>query len=61
MKQGLPCDLTERLAGDAAFALSHEQILSALDPAAYTAANSGVVLLPDRTEFTIDNVDDYDF
>lgn len=32
-----------------------------LDPAAYTATNSGVVLLPDRTEFTIDNVDDYDF
>lgn len=32
-----------------------------LDPAAHTATNSGVVLLPDRTEFTITNVDDYDF
>lgn len=32
-----------------------------LDPNAYTAEDSGVVLLPKRTEFTIDNVDDYDF
>lgn len=32
-----------------------------LDPDAYTAENSGVVLLPGRTEFTISNVDDYNF
>jgi AI-2 transport system substrate-binding protein len=32
-----------------------------LDPAAYTSANSGVVLMPSRTEFTINNVDNYDF
>jgi AI-2 transport system substrate-binding protein len=32
-----------------------------LDPHAYTAADSGVLLLPDRLEFTIDNVDNYDF
>lgn len=32
-----------------------------LNPDAYTAENSGVVLLPVRTEFTINNVDDYDF
>lgn len=32
-----------------------------LDMNAYTASNSGVVLLPDRTVFTIDNVDNYNF
>jgi AI-2 transport system substrate-binding protein len=32
-----------------------------LDPSAYTAPDSGVVLLPRRTEFTAENVDDYDF
>jgi len=32
-----------------------------LDPRAYTARDSGVVLLPSRTEFTIKNVDDYNF
>lgn len=32
-----------------------------LDPEAYTAPDSGVVLLPERTEFTIENVDDYNF
>ena len=36
MKQGFECDLTDRLAGDPAFALSREQILSTLDPAAFT-------------------------
>lgn len=32
-----------------------------LDPNAYLANDSGVILLPNRIEFTIDNVDDYDF
>ena len=32
-----------------------------LDMTAYTAANSGVVLMPERSEYTISNVDDYDF
>jgi len=32
-----------------------------LDTNAYTADNSGVVLLPERSEYTTDNVDDYDF
>ncbi|AEF86937.1 putative lipoprotein [Treponema primitia ZAS-2] len=32
-----------------------------LDPGAYTSPVSAVVLLPDRTEFTISNVDNYDF
>lgn len=32
-----------------------------LDSGAYTASNSGVVLLPERSEFTAANVDDYDF
>ena len=32
-----------------------------LDPNAYTAEDSGVVLLPKRTEFTIENVDAYNF
>jgi AI-2 transport system substrate-binding protein len=32
-----------------------------LDPRAYTAAHSGVVLLPSRLEFTLNNVDNYDF
>lgn len=32
-----------------------------LDPKAYTADDSGIVLLPERTVFTIDNVDNYDF
>lgn len=32
-----------------------------LEPAAYAAANSGVILLPARTEFTIANVDKFDF
>lgn len=32
-----------------------------LDPKAYTADDSGVILLPERTVFTIDNVNDYDF
>jgi AI-2 transport system substrate-binding protein len=32
-----------------------------LDPRAYSSGNSGVVLLPQRTEFTIENVDEYDF
>lgn len=32
-----------------------------LDPKAYTADDSGVVLLPERAEFTKDNVDKYNF
>lgn len=32
-----------------------------LDPNAYTADDSGVVLLPNRTEFTIENVDNYNY
>lgn len=32
-----------------------------LDPNAYTAEDSGVVLLPERAVFTIDNVDNYNF
>jgi AI-2 transport system substrate-binding protein len=32
-----------------------------LDPNAYVAPDSGVILMPKRTEFTKDNVDDYDF
>ncbi|GHS84766.1 hypothetical protein AGMMS50293_31440 [Spirochaetia bacterium] len=32
-----------------------------LDPAAYTAPNSGVVLLPERVVFTTDNMDKYNF
>lgn len=32
-----------------------------LDPAAYTADDSGVVLLPERAVFTAENMDNYDF
>ncbi|MDR0878518.1 MAG: substrate-binding domain-containing protein [Treponema sp.] len=32
-----------------------------LDPAAYTAPNSGVVLLPERAIFTLANMDNYNF
>lgn len=32
-----------------------------LDPNAYTAEDSGVVLLPERAVFTIENMDNYDF
>lgn len=32
-----------------------------LSPDAYTANDSGVVLLPNRSEYTVENVDDYDF
>lgn len=32
-----------------------------LDPKAYTADDSGTVLLPERTVFTVDNVDKYNF
>jgi AI-2 transport system substrate-binding protein len=32
-----------------------------LDPNAYTADDSGVVLLPERTEFTLENMDRYNF
>lgn len=32
-----------------------------LDENAYTADDSGVVLMPERTIFTIDNIDDFDF
>lgn len=34
---------------------------SILDAAAYTADNSGVVLMPERAVFTAENMDDYDF
>ena len=32
-----------------------------LEPGAYTAPDSGIVLLPERLEFTINNVDKYNF
>lgn len=32
-----------------------------LDPNAYAADDSGVVLLPERAEFTVENMDNYDF
>jgi AI-2 transport system substrate-binding protein len=32
-----------------------------LDPGAYTAPNSGVVLLPERVVFTLANMDNYNF
>jgi AI-2 transport system substrate-binding protein len=32
-----------------------------LDPDAYAAPDSGVVLMPKRQEFTKENVDDYNF
>jgi len=32
-----------------------------LDSAAYTAQDSGVVLLPERAEFTLANMDNYNF
>jgi AI-2 transport system substrate-binding protein len=32
-----------------------------LDPNAYTASDSGVVLLPERVVFTLDNMDNYNF
>jgi AI-2 transport system substrate-binding protein len=32
-----------------------------LDPSMYTSPDSGVVLLPQRTEFTLENMDEYDF
>ncbi|MDR1909905.1 MAG: substrate-binding domain-containing protein [Spirochaetaceae bacterium] len=32
-----------------------------LDPNAYTAPDSGVVLLPERVEFTLENMDNYNF
>ena len=32
-----------------------------LEEGAYTADDSGVILLPERAEFTLDNMDDYDF
>ena len=35
MKEGLSCDLLERLAGDPAFGLSLEEIRSVLDPKLY--------------------------
>ncbi|MDC7125713.1 MAG: substrate-binding domain-containing protein [Spirochaetales bacterium] len=34
---------------------------SVLDPNAYTADDSGVVLIPERTVFTVDNMDNYNF
>ena len=36
MKQGLDCDLTQRLAEDPAFALSQQQVSATLDPSAFT-------------------------
>ena len=49
MKEGLPCDLLDRLTGDPAFGLSREEIEAELSPEAFTGRSAEQV-----TEFLRD-------